>query len=209
MPDGYYVQAATKYGLGQYGQASDAVAKYVARVPENPFGARLAAMIAMRRGASDVAVQYLIDYLAKSTPDPATLTLLGQAYDAVRKPDLALEQYQKAAALDPENLSLKTMVAASQINVGAGNGLDELEQVFASENGATIAGPTLVLSELRAGRTEKAAEVAEQLVKRDGDNQSYQILLGTVRAAQQNYPAAETIFKAIVDKTAGFCPSPK
>ena len=207
MPSGLYVQAATKYGRGQYGQASDAIAKYVARVPENPFGARLAAMIAMRQGVADTAVKYLTGYLAKSTPDPATLTLLGQAYDAVRKPDLALEQYQKAATLDPENLSIKTRVAASQINLGAGNGLDELEQVFASENGATIAGPTLVLSELRAGRTDKAAEVAEQLVKRDGDNQSYQILLGMVRVAQRNYAAAETIFKTLADKMPDSAPA--
>ena len=129
MAEGLYVQAATKYGLKQYGQAADAVAKYVARVPQNPFGARLAATIALRRGAPDVAVQYLTGYLAKSSPDPATLTLLGNAYVALKKPALALEQYEKAAALDPENLSLKTMVAASEIDAGAGRkGLDELEE---------------------------------------------------------------------------------
>jgi putative PEP-CTERM system TPR-repeat lipoprotein len=208
MPEGLYVQAATKYGLGQYGQASDAVAKYVARVPDNPFGARLAAMVALRRGVPDAAVQYLTGYLAKAKPDPATLALLGNVYATMRKPALALEQYQKAAALEPENLSLKTIVAASEIDTGAGRkGLEELEQVFATDAGATIAGPTLVLTDLRAGRVEKAAEAAEQLVKRDGDNQLYQILLGVSRAAQRNYPAAETIFKALVDKTPEFAPA--
>ena len=34
----------------QYGQASEAIAKYVARVPENPAGARLAATIALSSG---------------------------------------------------------------------------------------------------------------------------------------------------------------
>jgi cellulose synthase operon protein C len=208
MPEGLYVQAATKYGLGQYGQASAAIAKYVARVPQNPFGARLAAMIALRRGSQDTAVQYITEYLAKSKADPATLTLLGNIYNAARKPALALEQYQKAAALEPENLSLKTMVAASEIDTGAGRkGLEELEQVFATESGAAIAGPTLVLTELRAGRVEKAAEVAEQLVKRDGANPIYQTLLGSVRAAQRDYPAAEMIFKALVDKTPDFAPA--
>ena len=202
VPDGFYVQAATKYMRGQYGQASDAIAKYVARVPENPIGARLAAMIAMHQGAADTAVKYLTGYLAKWTPDPATLTLLGQAYDAVGKPDLALEQYQKAAALAPEDLSLKTKVAASQIGTAAGReALNELEQVVAStDEGAAIAGPTLVLSDLRDGRVAKAAETAEKLVKRDGDKQLYQILLGVVRTAQRDYPAAETIFKVLADK---------
>jgi len=208
MAEGLYVQAATKYGLGQYGQAADAIAKYMARVPRSPNGARLAATIALRRGAADVAVQYLTGYLAKSSPDPATLTLLGNAYFALKKPALALEQYEKAAALDPENLSLKTMVAASEIDAGAGRkGLDELEKVFATDAGVTIAGPTLVLTDLRAGRADNAAEVAEKLVKANGESLLYQNLLGMARLAQKNYPAAETILKALVEKNPDFAPA--
>jgi putative PEP-CTERM system TPR-repeat lipoprotein len=208
MAEGLYVQAATKYGLKQYGQAADAIAKYVARVPQNPFGARLAATIALRRGAADVAVQYLTGYLAKSTPDPATLTLLGNAYVALKKPALALQQYEKAAALDPENLSLKTMVAASEIDAGAGRkGLDELEKVVATDAGVPIAGPTLVLTDLRAGRGDQAAEVAEKLVKANGDSLLYQNLLGMARLAQNNYPAAETVFKALAEKNPDFAPA--
>jgi putative PEP-CTERM system TPR-repeat lipoprotein len=208
MVEGFYVQAATKYGLGQYGQADAAIAKYVARAPQNPFGARLAAMIALRRNTPDVAARYLTDYLAKYKPDPATLTLLGNIYVAMKKPAQALEQYEKAAALDPENLSLKTMVAASEIDTGAGRkGLDELEKVFATDAGVTIAGPTLVLTELRAGQVDKAAEAAEKLVERNKDNLLYQNLLGTVRVAQKNYPEAETIFKALVEKNPDFGPA--
>jgi putative PEP-CTERM system TPR-repeat lipoprotein len=202
VPEGFYVQAATKYGLGQYEQATDAINKFVARVPESPVGVRLAAALALRRGAPDIAVQYLTKYLAKATPDPATLTLLGNSYTALKEPDLALEQYQKAAALAPENPALKTLAAASQIDNGAGRkGLEELEQVFATDTGATVAGPTLVIVDLRAGRVDKAADTAEQLVKRDGNNLLYQTLLGAVRMAQRDYPTAETIFKALVDKT--------
>ena len=47
VAEGYYVLAATKYGLGQYEQAANAIAKYLARVPDNPFGPRLAAEIAV------------------------------------------------------------------------------------------------------------------------------------------------------------------
>ena len=65
LPEGFYVQALTKYQLKQYGQASDAIAKYVARVPNNPAGARLAATIAMGRGNRDAAVEYLTAYLRK------------------------------------------------------------------------------------------------------------------------------------------------
>jgi putative PEP-CTERM system TPR-repeat lipoprotein len=202
LPEGLYVQAATKYALDQVAQAHNAIAKYVARAPGDVFGVRLAAMIALRRGAPDAAVEYLTEYLAKSKPDATTLTLLGNAYAKTGKSALALDQYQKAATLEPENLSLKTMVAVSEINAGSGRkGLDELEQVFAStDEGAAIAGPTLAFSELRAGRVGKAAETAEKLIKRDGNNQLYQSVLGAVRTAQRDYPAAETIFKTLADK---------
>ena len=50
--------------------------------------------------------------------DAATLTLLGNAYMADRKPALALQQFQAAAALDPENLKIKAGVAISEIDAG-------------------------------------------------------------------------------------------
>jgi len=208
MVQGLYVQAATKYALGQYGQADDAIAKYVARVPQNPYGARLGANIALRQKAPDIAVKYLTAYLAKSPPDPATLSLLGNTYAVMNKPALAFEQYEKAAALAPENPGLKTMVAASELDAGQGaKGLDELEKVFATDTGVTIAGPTLVLTHLRAGEPDKAAEVAEKLVKANGESQLYQNLLGLARMAQQNYPAAEEIFKNLTAKNPDFAPA--
>src|SRR5207302_10545086 len=59
-----------------------------------------------------------------------------------------------------------------------------------------VAGPTLVLSELRAKRLDKAAEVADSLVKRDDKNPLYFTLLGIVRASQHDYSAAENSFHA-------------
>ena len=105
--------------------------------------------------------------------DAATLTVLGNAYMVDRKPDLALQQFEKAAALDPDNPTIKTRVAISEIDSGQGQqGLATLEQVFSTEAGATVAGPTLVLTELRAGRPDKAAEVASSLIKRDARTRS-------------------------------------
>src|SRR5262249_17443529 len=93
----------------------------------------------------------------------------------------------------------------SQINSGRGQqGLTGLEQVFASESGAKIAGPTLVLTELRAGRLSKAAEVASALIKLDADNALYQTLLGEVRVAQRNYADAEAAFRAALARNPEF-----
>jgi hypothetical protein len=109
---------------------------------------------------------------------------------ADRKPDLALQQFEKAATLDPDNPSIKTQIGVSELGVGQGEqGLVTLEQVFGTEAGTPIAGPALVIAELRARRLDKAAEVASSLLQRDAKNPVYHTLLGEVRATQRDYSA--------------------
>src|SRR4029077_11422397 len=119
--------------------------------------------------------------------------------------ELALQQFEKAATLDPSNQTFKARVAISEINSGRSEqGLAALEEVFASESGAAIAGPTLVLTELRAGRLKKAAEVAGSLIKLDPDNPLYQTLLGEVQTAQRDYAGAETAFRTALTRNPEF-----
>src|SRR5262249_50195015 len=189
---GYYIQGAIKLELGQYAQAESILGKYLARFPDDQKAAVLIARAALQQHAADRAIGHLKPYVEKPTVDAATLSMLGNAYIDAGKPQLALQQFEKAAALDPANQSIKARVAITEMNTGQGReGLARLEEVFASESGAAIAGPTLVLSELRAKRVEKAAEVAASLVKLDAANPVYQTLLGVVDVAQRNYAGAE------------------
>jgi cellulose synthase operon protein C len=202
---GYYLQGATKLALGQFAQAESILSKYLARVPVDQRASRLIASAALQQHAPSRAIDYLKPQADKSTADAATLSLLGNAYMADGKAELALQQFEKAATLDPENQTIKARVAISEINSGRGQqGLAELEQVFASESGVTIAGPTLVLTELRAGRVEKAAEVAASLIKLDANNPLYQTLLGVVQVAQRDYAGAEMAFRAALVRNPEF-----
>ncbi|MGE0294930.1 MAG: XrtA/PEP-CTERM system TPR-repeat protein PrsT [Hyphomonadaceae bacterium] len=210
FPQGFYLQALAKYRLQQYGQASDAIAKYVARVPNNPAGARLAATIAVARGNSSAAIDYLTSYLNKSPPDTAMLVLLGKLYADSDKPALALEQFQKAAALAPDGLSLKAMMTASTIDASAkSQGLEELEDLFVTSAGEAVTGPLLVLNELRAGRLDKAAAMAEKLIAEKPDLDFYQVLLGLVRTAQKDFPTATKIFEGLVMRNPDSAPARK
>ena len=159
---GYYLQGATKLALGQSAQAEAILAKYLNRVPDDVKAGRLIATAALQQRSPSRAIEYLKPIIDKVPADAPTLTLLGNAYMAEGKPDLALQQFEKAAALDPDNPAIKTRVGISEIDIGQGQqGLSTLEQVFATEAGAPVAGPTLVLTELRAKHLDKAAEVAD------------------------------------------------
>jgi putative PEP-CTERM system TPR-repeat lipoprotein len=194
---GYYVQGATKLKLGQSAQAEASLGKYRAHAPDDIKAAQLIATAALQQQAPSRAIEYLKPFADKTPADGATLAILGNAYVADRNADLALQQFQKLTALDPDNPGIKTQVGVSQIDAGqAQQGLATLEQVFGTEAGAPIAGPALVAMELRARRLDKAAEVADSLIKRDAKNPIYHTLLGEVRTAQQDYPAAEGAFRA-------------
>jgi putative PEP-CTERM system TPR-repeat lipoprotein len=197
---GYYLQGETKLKLGQYAQAETSLGKYLAHMPVDMRATQLIATAALGQQAAPRAIGYLKPLVDKTPADAATLVLLGDAYMADRKPNLALQQFQKAAALDPNNPTIETQIGRSEIDTGQGEqGLATLEQVFGTEAGAPIAGPTLVITQLRQQRLDKAAEVAASLIKRDVKNPVYHTLLGIVRAAQQDYSGAESAFRAALE----------
>ena len=75
--------------------------------------------------------------------------------------------------------------------------------MFDTQSGATVAGPTLVLTQLRAGQVDKAAQTAAALIKRDPKSPLYQTLAGMVKAEQHDYPAAEAAFQAALTSQPG------
>ena len=86
---GYYAQGATKFRLGQYAQAEASLGKYLAHMPDDMEAARLIATAALQQHAPQRAVEYLKSLAEKMPADAATLTVLGNAYIADHKPNLA------------------------------------------------------------------------------------------------------------------------
>jgi putative PEP-CTERM system TPR-repeat lipoprotein len=178
---------------------------YLKHFPTDPNATRLIAQAALQQHGAPRAIDYLKSFVDKSPPDAATLNLLGNAYMADGKPEAALQQFEKAATLDPENATIKTRIAVAEINSGqARQGLAQLEEVFSGEAGAPVAGPALVLAELRAGHVDQAAEVVKSLIKRDPGNLLHQVLLGEVRVAQRDYAGAETAFRGVLSRNPDF-----
>jgi Flp pilus assembly protein TadD len=92
--------------------------KYLDHVPDDPRALRLTASAALRQHAPSRAIDYLRPLLDKSPADAATLSLLGYAYLDDGKPELVPQQFEKAAALDPEDPTIKTRVAISETDTG-------------------------------------------------------------------------------------------
>jgi putative PEP-CTERM system TPR-repeat lipoprotein len=204
-PSGYYLQGATKFALGQYAQAETILDHYLALVPGDVRAARIAAEAALHQRAPGRAIDFLQPFAAKPGVEAQTLILLGNAYMAGGKPELALQQFDKAAAIEPNNPAIQTRMAISQLDVGQGKeGMAELEKVFDTEAGAPVAGPTLALAQMRLGHLDQAARVAAALVKRDAKNPLYLTLSGMIKAAQKDVPGAESEYRAALAQNPDF-----
>src|SRR4029077_17996765 len=104
--------------------------KFRAHVPDDIKAAQLIAAAALQQRAAQRAIEYIKPFADKTGDDAATLALLGNAYIANRKPDLALQQFQKIAALDPENPAIKAQIGITEIDAGHGEqGIATLQQV--------------------------------------------------------------------------------
>jgi putative PEP-CTERM system TPR-repeat lipoprotein len=202
MPEAYYYAGVAKYGLSQFAQAEDYLNRYIAKQKERPLAYRMLAELAFRQGNIDRTIAMLNEAQKLAPNDPQTLGLLAQAYMARGESRRALELVDQALKVQPDNPGLKTEAAITRFASGeSGAGLSELDAVF--KGGGTAVGPTLVLASLRSARIGQAAEAAEALVKKEPNNVMYQQLLGRVRMAQRNYPAAEKLFRGLLDQYPG------
>ena len=200
MPAGYYLQGQVKYSLGQYEQADASLAKYIARNPDDAGARQLSATIALRKRDPAGAIRVLQPVIAANPGDVATIAVMARAYLATGQRDQALALYENAAKAKPDSLS-ETRAALAKMQLGeAADGIADLEKLAQTKEAADIAGPELVLSDLRDGRLDEAATTAEGLVQRNGKDIVAQNLLGVVRASQRNYADAVKIFKDIAEK---------
>ena len=202
IPAAYYLQGGIKYKLGQYQQAAALLSKYIARVPNATEARRLLARIDIQQRDYKSAINELKPIVDANPNDADSIELLAQAYAAVgnRRND-ALELYQRLVTLQPENERAAVSLGLLKIQTGeVQQGLDQLDKIAGSVQGGEVAGPSLVVGELRTGRASDAARAAQALVAHNPRDSLAQTLLGSVQMAQGKAGEAAVTFKAVVDR---------
>jgi putative PEP-CTERM system TPR-repeat lipoprotein len=200
VPDMYFLAAALKYNLGQLEQSEAFIQRYLAKQPNSAKAHEMLGSIALRRGDAPAAVAELQRALALAPTDRNTIALMAEAYMASGDFNSAMSLLGRTLG-NSSDKRLKIQHAIGALRMGDySQSLAELQEIFHGGQGDLTSGPPLVLAALRAGQLETASKTAEYLVARDPSNQFNQQLLGMVRIAQANIPAAETIFKSVLDK---------
>ncbi len=201
FPPGLLLMGSVELALGQTAQAETNLTHFMAQKPDSSIGARMLAEIALRQHDPTKAIALLEPVTKASPDDAATWALVASAYLASGQNDKASAALDRAAAGGGSNLQLDAGVAVTRFAVGqTDRALAELQEVFDREGGPGIAGPALIMGDLKAHRIPAAATAAEAFVKSEPDNLVAQNLLGLVRISSADLKGAEQIFETLASK---------
>jgi putative PEP-CTERM system TPR-repeat lipoprotein len=201
FPPGLLLLGSVENALGQNAQAEANLLRFLARVPNQPTATKLLAEIAMRLKQPAKAVDYLEGLVKVAPDDAAAWASLASAYVAAGNNDKASTALDRASALASNDPRVKAGLAVTRLSAGQTDvALDQLEQIFEGQGGAVIAGPALILGDLRAHRLDRAAAAAEAFVKSAPDNPIAQNLLALVRIGQADLPGAERALADLLAK---------
>ena len=198
FPAGYLLLGDVQFAQGKLSEAEDSLTKFLGRVPNNAMATRLVAEIALRQKAPDRAVHYL-EPLVRATPgDSAAWVLLANAYLAQGKNAKASDALSHASAQPSSDPNFETELASTRYAAGqTDQAIQQLEQVIKQNGGEAVAGPSLVLADLRSHRVKEAAAAADSYVHDNPDNPVALNLQGLTRVSLNDFPDAEKIFSGI------------
>ena len=194
FPPALLLSGAVEFRLGNLQQAETQLGKALGARPDDAFARRLLAATQLRLGELDDARSTLAPLDPETTRDPAVLTLAGEIALARRKPEEAVDYFQKASKLAPNNAGVLVDLGLARLGTGNEGGLADLQS--AAQMDKTTARPDmlLALSYLQGGQYDRAlAAVAAWLKKRPRDPAAWS-LQGSAYLGKKDTSAARQSF---------------
>lgn len=208
IPRAFFLQAVVKEQLGHYEEAEDAARKYLANAPNDLGGYKVLARILFVKRRPDLVVETLAKVTESGKADAEAYDLLGRAYAATNRPADAIVNFQRAAALAPNDVGLQTRLAA--VRMGQGDveaAVGDLEHTLELAPKMPAVGETLFFAAMATGNIDKAASVLEKIKAAQGDTDVVNNLEGLFKMAKLDMPGAEATFRAVAAKYPDFTPA--
>ena len=201
FPKGLFFYAIAKYNLGQAEQASDAASKFLAKNPNDPDAIKLFSRIELAGRRSSGVISLIGRAQQSGIADADMLDLLGRAYALAGKPDLALQNLERAAALAPQNADILTRLAALRLSLGdTGRAASDFEHSLDLAPQQAGAAEQLVLAAISGGEIDRATLALDRLRKIQGESEAVGNLSALIRMAQLDLDGAGAILRDTIKK---------
>ena len=196
FPRGYYFLGVVKFNLGQGEQALDAAQRFVQRNPTDLDGLKLLARINIAGQRPAEAVQLLRKAVADGvTADAEVFDILGRAHAQEGRQREALEAFEQAAKLAPDNADIVTRLAAMRLGMGDATGAArDLESSLELSPRKVDSSEALVVAALAAGDIERASAALERAKQSGLKSENLAVLEGLVLAGELKFDAARAAY---------------
>ncbi len=197
FPRALYFLALAAANLGQTESSIDLANRYIARMPTDPDGIRLAARAELAAQRPERAVALLTKSIAGGQGDGQTLDLLGRAYALLGRTPEAVDTFKKANAASPQDPQILTHLASSEMQAG-----DPNRAAAALEKSIEIApqqpntAEALVAAALAAGDMDRAEQALNRLRAQAGETEAVGILTGMLRLGRLDLDGGRAAFAA-------------
>lgn len=197
-----------EFKLGSYAAAEDALRKALAKTPDDPTAGRILALVYLRTGRAQQASDLLVRTLGRHPDDPVLLRTAGEAYLATGDPTLAAHAYERANAIDKNNVGSKIRLA--QVRMAAGDtarGFSDLESLADNEPTQSQAELALYSEHMRRREYDRALAAVDALAKKQPKSVLVPALRGAAYLAKRDLVKARANFTKALDIQPDYFPA--
>jgi cellulose synthase operon protein C len=208
IPRGYYLLALVKEQLGQLEQALVAARTFLARAPDDLDAYKMVARIALDQRRPDQVVETLVPLVVSGNADAETYQLLGNAYSMGGRAEQAIQAYQKAQSLTPNDISLEATLANMHLGLGQPYAaVADLEHALVVAPKLPQVGQALFFATLATGDLAKAGEALARIRAAEGETVTVQYLDAVLKIIQFDLGGARQTLTMISRYNPEFLPA--
>ena len=208
VPRAYLLVALVKEQLGQLEQADTAAQRYRAQAPNDIAAYDISARILFDKHRPDLVIKTLRPFTETGKADKGTYELLGEAYAATGQPQAALEAYQSARILAPDDVAVQTSLASLRVGIGQPRiAMADLEHTLALAPKAPQVGEALFFAALATGDLSATRAALDRIRAAQGDTATVGHLQGLLQQAALDIDGARQSFSAVIRTYPDYLPA--
>jgi cellulose synthase operon protein C len=208
IPRGFFLQAVVKEQLGQLEQAEEAARKYLGREPNDLAAYKVLARIQFGKHRPDQVIDTLAKVAESGKADAEGYDLLGRAYAATGRGTEAIQSFQKAETMAPNDVGVQTRLASVRMGMGdPDSAMGDLEHTLQLAPKLPAVSEALFFAALATGDIQKAGDALTKIRAAQGSTEIVGNLEGLFKLAQIDFAGAKATFADLVQKYPDFTPA--
>ncbi len=203
-----YLRGTIAYAQGNLEQAFYHLSRFVEQAPSHVNGRRLLGGTLVRQGQFAEATEVFAPIVDNPDIDARVLALAASAHMGIRDYEAAVDLYERAVNVAPDESLYRTQLAVARLATGdQSGGLEELEAVVETDPTARRAPLLLARHSLVEGDTDTALSIAQQFVDGSPEDPAAHNLMGAALRAKGDVPGATAAFEKALEINPAFFPA--